>query len=307
MVGDGNGGHSPLICPFYDILRLGNAIHITHFCMAVEFHPLADTVILPAGSEIGNFLDAHQGTDGQLVIKFIYHGHALEFHKGTGFDAAGNLCHLVISGKELDGHGVCKVRHIKDKNGLFIPDFPLVQIHNHAADNNFPHLPQDFIHAHGLALKVSAIEHVGVVGALDGADKISLLLSAGEFATLSACCSAFGGGRYPFCDSGCGFGFGTCHRLCLLPLFPGDSLHAGSNLGNLHGNPVFFLLLAPGFFGNTVFLPEHYIQSTPLPDDFFQNPGQLLHFTSGKHRVLHAHVDGLLIGIGKLRLPQHIM
>ena len=299
MIRDGNGRHAPFVCPFYNILRLGNTVHIAHLRMAVEFHPLADAVILAAGAEIGNFLDAHQRTDGQLVVKFIHHGHTLEFHKGAGFDAAGNLCHLVISGKQLDGHGVRKVCHVKDENGLFISDFPFIQIHNHAADSDFSHLSQNFIHAHGLALKVSAIEHIGVVGTLNRTDKVSLLLS-------SSCRSTFGGRRCPF-GSGCGLGFGTCRRLCLLTVFHGGSLHAGSNLGNLHGNPAFFLLLASGFFGNTVFLLEHYIQSAPLPDDFFQNPGQLRHFSSGKHRVLHTHVDGLFIGISKLRLPQYIM
>ena len=77
VVGDGNSRHAPLVCPFYDILRLGNPIHIAHFRMAVEFYPLADTVILTAGAEVKNFLDAHQGTDGQFVVKFIHHGHAL--------------------------------------------------------------------------------------------------------------------------------------------------------------------------------------------------------------------------------------
>ena len=45
MVRDCNGGHPPFFCPFDDVLYLGNAVHIAHFGMTVEFHTLFNTAV----------------------------------------------------------------------------------------------------------------------------------------------------------------------------------------------------------------------------------------------------------------------
>ena len=60
VVRDGDGRMAPLIGPLHDVLHLGNAVHIAHFCMAVQLHPLAEAVILTAVGEIADLFQSNQ-------------------------------------------------------------------------------------------------------------------------------------------------------------------------------------------------------------------------------------------------------
>ena len=76
MICDGNSRMSPGICPCDNILHIGNAVHITHLCMAMQFHTLYRTVIHSAFCKIRNLFNTGHGTDGQVMVIFIYHGDA---------------------------------------------------------------------------------------------------------------------------------------------------------------------------------------------------------------------------------------
>ena len=76
MICDGNSRMSPGICPRNNILHIGNAVHITHLCMAMQFHTLYRTVIHSAFCKIRNLFNTGHGTDGQVMVIFIYHGDA---------------------------------------------------------------------------------------------------------------------------------------------------------------------------------------------------------------------------------------
>ena len=43
VVCDGDGRMSPVVGTFYDILHLGDAVHVAHLCMAVQLHALERT------------------------------------------------------------------------------------------------------------------------------------------------------------------------------------------------------------------------------------------------------------------------
>ena len=85
VIRDGNGGMSPLIGTFHNVLCLGNTVHIAHLGMAVQFHPLFHGSIHPAGGKIRNPFDTRNRTNRQFMIKLIHHGDSLDFDKTAGF------------------------------------------------------------------------------------------------------------------------------------------------------------------------------------------------------------------------------
>ena len=176
MIRNGNGGMSPLIRPFHDILGFRYPVHIAHFGMAVQLHTLADAVIHTAMGKITDFLHADDRADGQLPVELIYHGNSLDFHEYAGLDALTDFLHLFVFGKHLNRHGIGKVRDIKNKDGSFILDFPLVQIQDFAADGHLSYFTHNILNGHGLVIKIPAIDHIRIIGTLRGLKKIAVSL-----------------------------------------------------------------------------------------------------------------------------------
>ncbi|GFI45683.1 hypothetical protein IMSAGC019_00996 [Lachnospiraceae bacterium] len=166
MVCDGNGRMPPLVGPFDNVLRLGYPVHIAHLGMAVKLHPFAGAVVLAGVGKVGDFLDPRQGTDGKLVVKFIYGCNPFYLNKSAFFDPPGKLRHLVVVGKELDGHGVGKIRHIKHQYGSLVLDLTGIEADNLPTDDHLPHFSHDIFHEHGFFLKVTPINYVRVVRTL---------------------------------------------------------------------------------------------------------------------------------------------
>ncbi len=52
VVRDGDGGHPPFLCPFDDILHVGDSVHIAHLGVTVELYPLHQAVDHPLSREI---------------------------------------------------------------------------------------------------------------------------------------------------------------------------------------------------------------------------------------------------------------
>ena len=166
MVSNGDGRMPPLISPFHNILCFRYPVHIAHFCMAMQFHPLSDAVVRPARCEIRYLFNAHDGTDGQFVIKLINHGHAFYFYKRTFGNALINFRHLIIAYKYFKGEGIRKIRNIIKKNGFFILNFPFIRFYDFSPDNHLPHFSDNIFDIHRCIIEIFSIYHIRVVRAL---------------------------------------------------------------------------------------------------------------------------------------------
>ena len=51
--------HPPLLGPLDNTLYLGDSVHITHLCMAMELHPFFKAVVHALAGKILCFFDAH--------------------------------------------------------------------------------------------------------------------------------------------------------------------------------------------------------------------------------------------------------
>ena len=86
VICDGDRLMSPGFCPVYDVFYIGNAIHITHFCVTVQFHTFLRPGVHPLFAEILDFFDTKHRTDTELSVKPVDCRHAADFQKRTGFD-----------------------------------------------------------------------------------------------------------------------------------------------------------------------------------------------------------------------------
>ena len=169
VVCNSNGPVSPLIGPFNDGLRIRHTVHVTHLGMAVKLHPLLRAGVCPGTGKGGNLLDSHHTSDGQLTVIPVNGGHTLQFQKGFLLHALQDLTHLVISGEHLHCDGIRKIRDGKNDDGLLISDLPGLQCHDLTAYADLAHLRLDAFQGNGLIFKISAVDHIRVVGALDAA------------------------------------------------------------------------------------------------------------------------------------------
>ena len=64
VVGNGNGGMSPFVSAFYNILGFGNTVHVAHLGMTVQLHSLFHTVVGTCRGKIRDFFDTGNGADG---------------------------------------------------------------------------------------------------------------------------------------------------------------------------------------------------------------------------------------------------
>ena len=78
VIRDGNGPMSPFVGALYNVLGLGDTVHITHLCMTVQLHTLSGGGIHSRIGKIRDLLDSRNGTDGQLVIELIHHTDSLD-------------------------------------------------------------------------------------------------------------------------------------------------------------------------------------------------------------------------------------
>ena len=165
VVGDGDGRVTPLVGPVHQHSRIGDSVHVAHFRVAVELHPLSGTVVLAGHSKIGNLLHPGQGADGQFMVKPVNGGDALDFQKGALLNIR-HLCDLIVAQKHFYGHGIGKIRQVKHKNRFFIADFPAVHSQHLAPDNHLAHLLGDGLDGDGFLLEIPAVDDVGIVRAL---------------------------------------------------------------------------------------------------------------------------------------------
>ena len=114
VVSHSQGRHSPLLCPFYDILYLRNAVHVAHFRMTVELHPLHRRVVHPPGGKILALFDPSDGAHGQLAVEPVDGGDPLELYELPLLYGLVGVGLLVLSQEHLDGDAVGEVGEIKD-------------------------------------------------------------------------------------------------------------------------------------------------------------------------------------------------
>ncbi len=76
--------HSPLFGPLNEVLYLGNAVHIAHLGMAVQFHTLDRSIVHAFRRKILAFFNTHNRTDGQLPVETVDVRHAFQPDKLAG-------------------------------------------------------------------------------------------------------------------------------------------------------------------------------------------------------------------------------
>ncbi len=118
MVRNGQGRHAPLFCPIHQILHIADPVHIAHFGVAVELHPLDQTVVRPLVREILALFQANHRTDGQLPVKLVNGGHAFQLNKLPLGHGLVNVLQSVLPDKQLHRDGVRKIGDVKDHDGL---------------------------------------------------------------------------------------------------------------------------------------------------------------------------------------------
>ena len=154
---------SPGICPRNNILHIGHAVHIAHFCMTMKLHPFLRAVVHTPGSKIRNLFNAGNRTDGQIVIIPVNCCDSFQFHKTSLFQIRNDFFQIFVFTEHLHHDRIGKIRYREHQNRLFVADLPGIKFQNLAFDADFPHFSQDLVDGHALFLKISAVYYVRIV------------------------------------------------------------------------------------------------------------------------------------------------
>ena len=156
VIGYGDRLMPPFIGSFYNVFHFRHTVHIAHFRMAVQFHPLMHARIHARYREIRYLFHPVNRTYRQLMVKFIYDRRTLDLHKSPRLKLCRQLFILLVRYKNLDCHRIGKVRNIIDQNHSLILDLTFIHIQNPAAHDDIPDLSYDFLHRHRLFVKIPA-------------------------------------------------------------------------------------------------------------------------------------------------------
>ena len=173
MVCDRDGPVPPFIGPLYNILRLGDSVHITHLGMTMKLNTLVRSRIHSGCRKVRNLPDAEDGTNRQVMVKFVQIHNALDFNKGARFQTVGQLLHMLIAGKHFHADGIREVRDIHHNDCLLVSNLPGVKLQNLAADDHLANLTDDVLDVHCLLFEVFSVDNIGVVGLFQSAGVIS--------------------------------------------------------------------------------------------------------------------------------------
>ena len=174
VICDCDGWMSPFVGAFYQHTRIGNAIHITHLCMAVQFHTFFRAVVHPAGGKITDFLDARQGTDRDFMVELVDRGHTFQLQKSTFFDRTADLRHLLVVQEHLYRDRVGKVCDIEHVDGLLVSDLSGFHGGYLSTDRDLTHLSGDGINRDRIIVKISSVDHIRVVRTFQRARAITV-------------------------------------------------------------------------------------------------------------------------------------
>ena len=278
MVCDRNCLMAPLISTFYQVFCRGNTIHITHLCMAVQFHTLLRTGIHSCTAKICNLFDPGNRSDSKFTVETVNCRNTLKFQKSALFDSLCYFRYLFVTQKHLDHDGICKVRHRKNKNCFFVTDFSCFHIHNLTTDNNFSHLTCDGFQIDRIAFKISSIHHIRIAVPAETAMKISsctFLFESFLFLIRFTFCLCF----FAVLFVRCGF-----FRLFFLCLFRGKFCMF-QDICNLLADLQCCILAVLTFLRLHKLQIDLKIHSTALAENFLQILHENLTFFSGNHRI----------------------
>ena len=146
VVGNRNGRHPPLVSPFHDILHLGHAVHIAHFCVTVQFYPLSDAVVHPSDRKIRDLFYPRNGRNAQLMVKLVRHRDTFDLQEIPFLQKFFDLSGLFCLHKDLHADGIRQIRDRKNQNGLFdLCNLTLIKIQHFPADDHFADLIGDIL------------------------------------------------------------------------------------------------------------------------------------------------------------------
>ena len=171
MVRDGDSRHPPLVGPLYQVLALGDAVHVGHLGVEMELHALFLVVVLPHLHERGDRHDARGGRDRDLVFEGIHLGVALDLYKAAGGEPLHRPVGLLRRREDLDRDGVREVGQDKLQDGLVVADVASFVGLDLAADRDKADLADNVGDRNELALHVLAADDVRIGGA-DKAAKV---------------------------------------------------------------------------------------------------------------------------------------
>ena len=333
----------PLICSLYDVPGLGNAVHITHLCMTVQFHSPFRRRIRTGSGKIGYGLDPRQRTNSQFMVEFIQCSYPFDLDISSRLQSAGQLIHLIVAHEDFYGHGIRKIRHIKHENRFFVPDLPFIQLQNLSPDNHLAHFADNIFDGDSILLKITSVDHIGIIGLLQ---RTRIFSSAAEFSLAEAAPACISPARISLSRKA----FRTSERLLLtfalffrprLNLLPRHSL-SGSvpvlerNNSNTFTSSIFsrcFILMSlilgcphptiyfvylqldlplilfrkPACGGLPIVHSDPHLQAAPLHQYFFQHPHQLRFLTMIQNRVIDKKGHLFRIGIRNIRSSKRIV
>ena len=160
--------HPPLLCPFNDALDLRDAVHITHLRMAVELHPLFQAGVHTLTGKVLALFDTYDGSQGQLAVKFVNGGNALDLDEHSHINGCLDLVKDLRADEHFHCDGVCKVCHVKGQDEFSAAQLPVFTGKDLAPQSHLADLSVDLFDLDEIILKITAIKHIWIVGALDG-------------------------------------------------------------------------------------------------------------------------------------------
>ena len=168
VIGDCNGGHSPVVGALYEVPALRDTVHVAHLRVHVQLDALPVVVILPLCQERGNRHDAEQALHRHLMLEGVLLRDALHLDEGTGSDLSHELIGKRRRHKDLADDGIRVIRKDKLHDALVVADITALVRADSAAHADLADLSHDVRNRNRVVVEIAAVDDVGILGAGKG-------------------------------------------------------------------------------------------------------------------------------------------
>ena len=167
VVGDRHRLHTEGNCGVDVVIDIRNTVHIRHLRMQMQLHTLLRRAVLPLRAVQ---LIAHDAVDEahlDLLIEGVVGHGALDLQRGARLYEALRELHILVLDEDLHGDRVGEIRDVKLEDVLTGTGMHrIVHEEDLTGDDDVTRARIDVLELHGIALEVTTVEHLLVLGHL---------------------------------------------------------------------------------------------------------------------------------------------
>ena len=125
--------------------------------MAMQLYSFVEGKVVAHFTVVVRLADTGHVCNGNFLVVAVKRRNTFDFDKIFLFDKFPHFRKLFVADKDFYRNGIRKIRDVKHHNCPLIADFPLLDLPDHAGNNNFSKRCVNLFYRHRFFIKIPAV------------------------------------------------------------------------------------------------------------------------------------------------------